>query len=217
MARLQLGVQKDHHLKHWGRLQYGLFLKGAGLSLEDALVYFERMFSGRGKDFNKEYAYNVRHMYGKEGKRASYPAYSCAKIVNNNAPNSNEYHGCPYKHSSVQEVTQLLSKLGVEASKQKAIHAQMQSNSYQLACVEHFKVIHPGVIPTDHGFGNHPNAWFQASVMAAAKVEAIAAGALPSSSSPMIKKAASCDDDDDMIDVGGVVASSVSTVSPEKH
>jgi DNA primase large subunit len=224
MARLQLGLQRDHHLKHWGRLQYGLFLKGAGLSLEDALVYFERMFSGRGKDFNKEYAYNVRHMYGKEGKRASYPAYNCAKIVNNNAPNSNEHHGCPYKHGSVQEVTQLLTKLGVDSTKHKAIQAQMQSKNYQLACVEHFKALHPGVIPSDSGFGNHPNAWFQASVKATAKSDAAVSPAASSSSSPPTTMTSknegdnnNVDEDVDMIDAGfALTSSAASTVSPEK-
>mmetsp|Transcript_43963 Transcript_43963/g.106600 ORF Transcript_43963/g.106600 Transcript_43963/m.106600 type:complete len:516 (-) Transcript_43963:158-1705(-) len=217
MAKLQMGLQKDHHLKHWGRLQYGLFLKGAGLTLEDALVYFERMFSGRGKDFNKEYAYNVRHMYGKEGKRASYPAYNCAKVLNNNAPNMNEHHGCPYKHSSVQDVTNLLNKLGVDSSKQKAIQAQMQSNSYQLACVEHFKAVHPGFIPSDSGFGNHPNAWFQASIKATAKSsdDALMASA---SSPPTTKNAPASSQDEDVDMIDAVAApSSISTVSPEKH
>ena len=79
MAQLQIALGREKHLKHWGRLQYGLFLKGAGLSLEDAMVYFERMFVGR--DFNKEYSYNFRHMYGKEGKRQSYPPYTCSKII----------------------------------------------------------------------------------------------------------------------------------------
>jgi DNA primase large subunit len=166
MAQLQMALTKEKHLKHWGRLQYGLFLKGAGLSLEDALVFFERMFVG--KDFNKEYSYNVRHMYGKEGKRTNYPPYNCAKIINSNAPNANEHHGCPYKHSSVQDVTLMLTKLGLPSSQQKAIIAQQQSNSYQLACVEHFKAIHPNVVPSAYSndFGNHPNAWFTSSVKA---------------------------------------------------
>lgn len=166
MAQLQLALQKEKHLKHWGRLQYGLFLKGAGLSLEDALAYFERMFVGKG--FSKEYAYNWRHMYGKEGKRANYPAYSCAKVINSNAPNANEHHGCPFKHGTVQEVTSLLGRLGVSAQQQKGIIAQQQSHNYQLACVEHFKVTHPNLestaqVQTDN-LGNHPNAWFHASV-----------------------------------------------------
>lgn len=216
MAQLQLGLQRDHHLKYWGRLQYGLFLKGAGLSLEDALVYFERMFSGNGKDFGKEYAYNVRHMYGKEGKRASYPAYNCAKILNNNAPNSNEHHGCPYKHGSVQEVTTLLNKLGVDSTKQRAIIAQQQSHNYQLACVEHFKAMHPGVLPTESGFGNHPNAWFQASVKAASAASASnkltsGAGALSSQSSPPKKASLEGAEDAEMVDPA---ATSTSTVSP---
>jgi DNA primase large subunit len=168
MAQLQLAVQTDRHLKHWGRLQYGLFLKGAGLSLEDALLYFERMFTGKTKDFSKEYAYNFRHMYGKEGKRANYPPYSCSKVINSNAPNANEHHGCPYKHSTVQHVTGLLTKLGVQPQEQKAIIAQQQSHNYQLACMEHFKVVHPAAASTSNtsvdNVGNHPNAWFHASV-----------------------------------------------------
>ncbi len=166
MANLHLALSKEKHLKHWSRLQYGLFLKGAGLSLEDALSYFERMFVG--KDFTKEYSYNFRHMYGKEGKRTNYPPYNCAKIINGNAPNHNEHHGCPYKHGTVQDVTMLLTKLGVQGSQQKAILAQQQSHNYQLACVEHFKVVHPGDTPSESNFGNHPNAWFNASVKATA-------------------------------------------------
>mmetsp|Transcript_20504 Transcript_20504/g.59414 ORF Transcript_20504/g.59414 Transcript_20504/m.59414 type:complete len:476 (+) Transcript_20504:64-1491(+) len=166
MAQLQMALQKEKHLKHWGRLQYGLFLKGAGLSLEDALAYFERMFVGKG--FTKAYAYNWRHMYGREGKRANYPPYSCSKVISSNAPNANEHHGCPYKHGTVQEVSSMLARLGVNAQQQKGIIAQQLSHNYQLACVEHFKVTHPGVdsnqqVSTDN-LGNHPNAWFSASV-----------------------------------------------------
>ena len=166
MAQLQVALQKEKHLKHWGRLQYGLFLKAAGLSLEDALAYFERMFVGKG--FSKEYAYNWRHMYGKEGKRANYPAYSCAKVINSNAPNANEHHGCPYKHGTVQEVTSMLGRLGVSAQQQKGIIAQQQAHNYQLACVEHFKATHPSIERNSQvladNLGNHPNAWFHASV-----------------------------------------------------
>lgn len=168
MAQLQLALQRDKHLKHWGRLQYGLFLKGAGLSLEDAMVYFERMFTNCSKGFSKQYGYNWRHMYAKEGKRNNYPPYSCSKIINGNAPNTNEHHGCPFKHSSVQEVTNLLGRLGVNSLQQKAIISQQQSHNYQLACLEHFKVMHPDAqnhreIEMDN-LGNHPNAWFHASV-----------------------------------------------------
>lgn len=167
MAQLQIGLQTEKHLKHWGRLQYGLFLKGAGLSLEDALAYFERMFAGKG--FSKEYAYSWRHMYGKEGKRANYPPYSCAKVINSNAPNANEHHGCPFKHGTVQEVATLLGRLGVNPQQQKGIMAQQQSHNYQLACVEHFKVTHPNAESSNanvqvDNLGNHPNAWFQASL-----------------------------------------------------
>ncbi|KAL3928726.1 MAG: hypothetical protein SGBAC_012523 [Bacillariaceae sp.] len=168
MVQLQLALQTERHLKHWGRLQYGLFLKGAGLSLEDALLYFERMFTAKTKDFSKEYAYNIRHMYGKEGKRQNYPPYTCTKIIMSNAPNANDHHGCPYKHSTVQQVSTLLARVGISAGQQKPIMAQQQSGQYTLACMEHFKAAHPNAATTPKvnldNVGNHPTSWFEASV-----------------------------------------------------
>jgi len=46
-----------------------------GLSVEEALTFWRRSFSGHTDDqFNKRYKYNIRHSYGLEGRRANYPA-----------------------------------------------------------------------------------------------------------------------------------------------
>ena len=38
-------VEKEHHVKHWGRLQLGLFFKAVGLSLEEAINYWRSNFT----------------------------------------------------------------------------------------------------------------------------------------------------------------------------
>jgi DNA primase large subunit len=45
MKRLHVNLRSEHHLKHQARQQYGLFLKGAGLSLEEALVFWKSEFT----------------------------------------------------------------------------------------------------------------------------------------------------------------------------
>ncbi len=68
MQNLHRSLRRDAHLKHYGRLQYTLFLKGIGLNLEECLVFWRSSFSKITDDvFNKEYRYNVRHAYGDVG------------------------------------------------------------------------------------------------------------------------------------------------------
>lgn len=116
MRHLHESLKQYHHLRHYGRLQYVLFLKGIGLPLEENLKMWRMEFS-RGSipvdkvkklidilfcfvlkismflKFEKEYAYNIRHSYGKEGKRTSYTPYSCLKIITSHLPGNNEHHG----------------------------------------------------------------------------------------------------------------------------
>jgi DNA primase large subunit len=169
MRQLQSGMERDKKLKHGGRLQYGLFLKGAGLSLEEALLFFQRHFTAvTGEKFQKEYSYSIRHMHGKEGKRANYTPYSCSKIILGAAPSAGDHHGCPYKHYDNDHLAQLLQKLQIgNAQDRISIMNLKRSNQFQLACQKHFEVMHPNAaeagVPLDN-VGNHPNAWFRASV-----------------------------------------------------
>jgi DNA primase large subunit len=174
MRQLHDGLKQDKHLKHWGRLQYGLFLKGAGLSMDEAMAFFQRHFGCVGPDdFAKKYAYNIRHMYGKEGKRADYTPYSCTKIILGNAPSSTgDHHGCPYKHYDDQHLSRLLQQLKIGNTEQDRMEIlRLKKNGqFQFACQMHFRVQHAhlnssgGSAVSLDNVGNHPNAWFRASV-----------------------------------------------------
>jgi len=172
MSQLHAGLKRDHKLKHQGRLQYGLFIKAAGMSLEEHTVFFQREFTRimTSEQFSKGYSYSIRHMHGKEGKRASYTPYSCMKIIIGNPPQSGvEHHGCPYKHYDDGNLSALLTKLKVGSSSDRdSIMALKKDGQFQLACQKQFEVTHPLAAGVDgvnlDGVGNHPNAWFSASV-----------------------------------------------------
>lgn len=172
MSRSHNGLKQDHKLKHQGRLQYGLFLKGAGMSLEEHTLFFQKEFTRimTPEQFEKGYGYSIRHMHGKEGKRASYTPYSCAKIIFGNPPQSSvEHHGCPYRHYDDSNLSALLTKMRIgNSSDRDSILRLKKENNFQLACLKHFEVTHPGAataVDVDvEGVGNHPNAWFMASV-----------------------------------------------------
>lgn len=46
-------LKTKHHLKHDGRMQYGLFLKGMGVSLEESLKFWRLQFMKGGVDGEK--------------------------------------------------------------------------------------------------------------------------------------------------------------------
>lgn len=45
MKQLHTALKTTHHLRYFGRQQFTLFLKGIGLSLEDALTFWRLEFT----------------------------------------------------------------------------------------------------------------------------------------------------------------------------
>lgn len=83
MKQLLTVMRNKHHLKHFGRLQLGLFIKGLGLTMEEAYTFWKTEFCKKvdTDKFEKQYGYNIRHMYGKEGKKNDYKPWSCQKVI----------------------------------------------------------------------------------------------------------------------------------------
>lgn len=116
MRTLHEYLRTAHHLKHGGRLQYGLFLKGIGVTLEDSLRFWREEFT-KIMDldkFEKQYAYNVRYNYGKEGSKRNYTPYSCMKIISTTV-GPGDCHGCPYRHCDVSILKNRLQGYGLDA------------------------------------------------------------------------------------------------------
>ncbi|KAG9393135.1 DNA primase large subunit PRIM2 [Carpediemonas membranifera] len=92
---------ENHKLYHHGRFQLYLYLKGIGMPMEEAINMMRTLMvhAKSGIDvtgFQKNYEYNIRHSYGKEGSRKSYGAMSCMKSMKTpNPSNVSEVHGCP--------------------------------------------------------------------------------------------------------------------------
>ncbi|KAJ7524492.1 hypothetical protein O6H91_17G007600 [Diphasiastrum complanatum] len=160
MHHLFKKLREDHHLRHGGRQQLGLFLKGIGLKLEDALAFWKNEFSHKiGPDkFDKEYAYNVRHNYGKEGKKTDYTPYSCVRIIMS-TPGVGDHHGCPYRHFSEENLRATLGTLRLSTPAVAEVLEKVRSHHYQLACATAFEAIHGS--PSE-GI-NHPNQYFDQS------------------------------------------------------
>lgn len=116
MRQLHEQLRLAHHLRHGGRLQYGLFLKGIGVTLEDSLRFWREEFT-KIMDldkFEKQYAYNVRYNYGKEGSKKNYSPFSCMRIINETV-GPGDCHGCPYRHCDVSNLKNKLQGYGLDA------------------------------------------------------------------------------------------------------
>lgn len=103
MSTMMQGLKHDGKLTHSGRLQFILFLKAAGLPLQEAVQFLRAQFAKTtpGDKFDKEFVYLIRFLYGQEGKQMNYSAYGCYKISMNGASTDKnrkpgEHHGCPF-------------------------------------------------------------------------------------------------------------------------
>ncbi|KAH8909144.1 putative DNA primase large subunit [Coniochaeta sp. PMI_546] len=180
MSNLHRTLRRDAHLKHYGRLQYTLFLKGIGLSLDECLVFWRSSFSKITDDtFNKEYRYNVRHAYGDVGgdsnrRGGGYSPFSCQKILTEHPPGPGEAHGCPYRHFNMENLTALLQGMGVsDRSVLQGVKDDKENQKFHMACNRVFEHVHKAEIKKakDEGIMTanqletivHPNEYFKRS------------------------------------------------------
>ncbi len=161
MSTMHNSLRMTGEMKHEGRQQYGLFLKGIGLSMEDALIFWQKSFSKKTspEEFLKKYAYNIRHNYGKEGKRSDYTPFSCIRVIMNADDDPNKVHGCPFKRSSEPELRKLMGRQQIDMGKIENIMEKVNGKHYQIACRMHFEARFP--LADSGPVGNHPNAYFE--------------------------------------------------------
>ncbi|OAX43588.1 DNA primase, large subunit [Rhizopogon vinicolor AM-OR11-026] len=175
MRNLHECLMRDRHLKHFGRLQYGLFLKVLGLSIDEAVAFWRKSFSNLTDDkFNKEYKYNIRHSYGLEGKRANYPAKSCQQILLADKPGPSDCHGCPYRHFAPDNLqTSLLatySSQGLTSADLAEVMRTVKEGHYHVACTRVFEITHAAAgVKKGEGIGEgesvtHPNQYAVKSI-----------------------------------------------------
>ncbi|KAE9414058.1 hypothetical protein Angca_006721, partial [Angiostrongylus cantonensis] len=165
MRQIHLRLRADHHLRHGARRQYGLFLKAIGLSLDEAMMFMREEFTKKldSDKFEKQYAYNIRHMYGKEGRRANYPALPCSAIILSNPPAAGDCHGCPFKHVDQQLLAQRLEKEGLNRDKINQIVNYSKASAFDKACTRFFEYTHKMEEGALGQLITHPNNYFELS------------------------------------------------------
>ena len=79
-------------------------------------------------------------------------------------------HGCPYKHWDGTQLEARLRQLKIDTPTIKNIVESATTKNYQVACRKHWEASHKG--GDSDMVGNHPNAWFEASMTHHRKPEA---------------------------------------------
>ncbi|KAH8152560.1 uncharacterized protein LAJ45_03401 [Morchella importuna] len=175
MRHLHTTLRRDKHLKHFGRYQYNLFLKGIGLSVEESLIFWRQSFSLMTDDqFTKEYRYNIRHAYGLQGTGRNYKPLSCQQILTERAPTAGQAHGCPYRHFSVDNLIASLNAAGIhDRDLLKGVKTDVEATKFHIACNRVFEHAHARELKKESETGSarfketiiHPNEYFTRSFM----------------------------------------------------
>eukprot|EP00039_Didymoeca_costata_P021699 m.345227 g.345227 ORF g.345227 m.345227 type:complete len:544 (+) comp25944_c0_seq1:173-1804(+) len=124
MRRIYSTLSTAFHVKHNGRLILTLFLKEAGLTLEEQHKFWEQHFlKGMTQQVydSKRYKYNIRHLYGLEGSRINRRGFQCKNILNNYTSS------CPFSNTeetmeefnSLSNLSSSLKKVALDAVERK--------------------------------------------------------------------------------------------------
>eukprot|EP01064_Diplonema_japonicum_P027581 TRINITY_DN400_c0_g3_i1.p1 TRINITY_DN400_c0_g3~~TRINITY_DN400_c0_g3_i1.p1 ORF type:complete len:617 (+),score=83.45 TRINITY_DN400_c0_g3_i1:66-1853(+) len=184
MRSMDKHLRATRNLKYEGRFQYGVFLKQAGLSLDQAMKFFSQTMTLRvttAKFPKSEYGYGVRSLYGREGKKTDYTAHSCHTLIVSKAPGPGACHGCPFRHThesklrpmlmeprsfptvkGKEKIVQLNSTIQLKEAQVQDVMKKVSTGHISAACRSYFNATHPGH-PENHSFSN-PLAYYQSSL-----------------------------------------------------
>ncbi|OAG28949.1 DNA primase large subunit [Nematocida displodere] len=87
-------LKKEKHLKYQDRTNLCKFFKNIGVAMEETISLFRRYFNCSDGQFEKEYKYRIRHIYGQEGSKIDYKSASCVSIIKETGLAG--CTGCPY-------------------------------------------------------------------------------------------------------------------------
>jgi len=175
--QLHTTLRREKKLLHNGRLQYGLFLKGVGLSVDEALIFWRKSFSLIDDDeFQKKYRYNVRHAYGLEGTRRNYKPMSCQQIIMERRPTAGQIHGCPYREMAIDNLVVGLGTMGIsDKDVIRHVREDVEAKKFHVACSRVFEHIHAKELKREKEASGmpvglteniiHPNEYFTRSFM----------------------------------------------------
>ncbi|ALC44940.1 DNApol-alpha60 [Drosophila busckii] len=154
-------IRHEHHIKHGGRMQYGLFLKGIGVTLEDSLRFWRAEFTKKidVDKYTRAYEYNIMHNYGKKGSMVNYSPYSCMKIIKDMA-GPGDCHGCPYRSFDAPTLKTKLAGYGLSQGAIDEVLFFVTRGHFQLACSKYFTITHN---TTAEPTITHPNGYFEES------------------------------------------------------
>jgi hypothetical protein len=144
-------------------LQYGLFLKGIGLTLEQSLEFWHREFVQRAGEEGwkkKNYAYNIQYNYGQAGRRVSYNPYNCQKIISL-PTNPGDDHGCPFRSLAQSDLSAMIGDM---PERKKILKLAIEEKAYTEACVAFYRAVRgagSGQLLESHTL--HPNQYYLAS------------------------------------------------------
>jgi len=164
MRHLHEELHNNHHLKYNGREQFNLFLKGLGMTMQEALIYWRRAFAPKVPEdkFLKEYAYNIRYNFGQEGKRVDQNPWGCHTIIVSKHPSPGENHGCPFRAFSADNLRAKMRAFNVPDANISEILTLVQNQHYQIACTRYYEITHKAEVQID--IINHPNSYFDQSM-----------------------------------------------------
>ncbi|KAL0207061.1 hypothetical protein P9112_012772 [Eukaryota sp. TZLM1-RC] len=131
-------LTNEGHLKHEGRLNLGLALKGCGLSVEQNLELWRRKMTKKisNTEFEKKYAYNIKHHYGTVGGGRNYGPPSCLKLndTSSRPDYTSTFHGCPWKYMTFMQLRKTLIQRGLSVGDAEKLAQKGSDGHSQLAC-----------------------------------------------------------------------------------